>query len=81
MAGSAMAQVSVGAVDQSRGTYEDAFRQFEGEGWPSPNDYRTASGAPGYRYWQQQVDYDHILVPAADAEKAMAALASIAGND
>ncbi|MBO9502086.1 M1 family metallopeptidase [Brevundimonas sp. A19_0] len=57
MAGSAMAQVSVGAVDQSRGTYEDAFRQFEGEGWPSPNDYRTASGAPGYRYWQQQVDY------------------------
>ncbi|HAV49607.1 MAG TPA: aminopeptidase, partial [Brevundimonas sp.] len=50
-------QVSVGAVDQSRGTYEDKFRQFEGESWPSPNDYRTASGAPGHRYWQQQVDY------------------------
>ncbi|MBB5661178.1 M1 family metallopeptidase [Brevundimonas halotolerans] len=56
-AGSAVAQVSVGAVDQSRGTYEDKFRQFEGESWPSPNDYRTASGAPGHRYWQQQVDY------------------------
>ena len=24
----------------------------------SPNDYRTASGAPGYRYWQQKADYD-----------------------
>ena len=56
-AGAAVAQVSVGAVDQSRGTYEDKFRQFEGEDWPSPNDYRTASGAPGHRYWQQQVDY------------------------
>lgn len=56
-AGAAIAQVSVGAVDQTRGTYEDKFRQFEGESWPSPNDYRTASGAPGHRYWQQQVDY------------------------
>ena len=56
-AGAAVAQVSVGAVDQSRGTYEDKFRQFEGESWPSPNDYRTASGAPGHNYWQQQVDY------------------------
>jgi hypothetical protein len=25
---------------------------------PSPNDYRTASGAPGSKYWQQRVDYD-----------------------
>ena len=25
---------------------------------PSPNDYRTASGAPGPKYWQQRVDYD-----------------------
>jgi len=56
-AGSALAQVSVGAVDQSRGTYEDKFRQFEGEDWPTPNVYRSASGAPGHRYWQQQVDY------------------------
>ena len=53
-----MAQASVGAVDQSKGTFEDKFRQFEGEDWPSPTDYRNASGAPGFRYWQQQVDYD-----------------------
>src|SRR5438552_681424 len=25
---------------------------------PTPNDYRTASGAPGSKYWQQRVDYD-----------------------
>lgn len=25
---------------------------------PSPNEYRTASGAPGNKYWQQRVDYD-----------------------
>lgn len=56
-AGAAAAQVSVGAVDQSRGTYEDKFRQFEGEDWPTPNEYRAASGAPGHNYWQQQVDY------------------------
>src|SRR3954447_25155100 len=24
----------------------------------SPNEYRTASGAPGPRYWQQRADYD-----------------------
>ena len=25
---------------------------------PTPNAYRTASGAPGAKYWQQQADYD-----------------------
>ncbi len=25
---------------------------------PSPNEYRTASGAPGPKYWQQRCDYD-----------------------
>lgn len=25
---------------------------------PTPNSYRTASGAPGYNYWQQRADYD-----------------------
>jgi hypothetical protein len=25
--------------------------------WPSPNDFRDASGSPGPRYWQQRVDY------------------------
>src|SRR6188768_4498111 len=24
---------------------------------PTPNEYRTASGAPGNKYWQQRADY------------------------
>ncbi|MDP7592454.1 MAG: M1 family aminopeptidase [Litorilituus sp.] len=36
---------------------DDKFRQLE-EVLPTPNIYRTASGAPGHKYWQQQVDYD-----------------------
>ena len=35
---------------------EDKFRQLE-EILPTPNDYRSASGAPGHRYWQQKIDY------------------------
>ena len=35
----------------------DPFRQLE-EVLPTPNDQRTASGAPGVRYWQQKVDHD-----------------------
>ncbi len=37
--------------------HQDKFRQLD-ELWPTPNAYRTASGAPGPGYWQQQVDYD-----------------------
>ena len=25
---------------------------------PTPNEYRTASGAPGNKYWQQRCDYN-----------------------
>ncbi|MEM8709870.1 MAG: M1 family metallopeptidase [Planctomycetota bacterium] len=34
----------------------DRFAQLRAE-LPTPNVYRTASGAPGHEYWQQQVDY------------------------
>ena len=34
----------------------DKFRQLE-EILPTPNENRAASGAPGHRYWQQQIDY------------------------
>jgi len=34
----------------------DRFGQL-GTLLPTPNEYRTASGAPGHRYWQQKVDY------------------------
>ncbi len=52
-AGAAHAQ----PIRQTQGTFVDRFRQLEGEDWPTPTDYRTASGAPGHRYWQQKVDY------------------------
>ncbi|MEO9969561.1 MAG: M1 family metallopeptidase [Hyphomonadaceae bacterium] len=41
---------------QTKGDYEDKFRQLE-EDFPTPNESRLASGAPGPDYWQQQVDY------------------------
>ncbi|ESQ74037.1 M1 family metallopeptidase [Asticcacaulis sp. AC402] len=44
-------------VEQTKGKFEDKFRQLEGEAWPTPTDYRNAAGEPGYRYWQQKVDY------------------------
>ena len=34
----------------------DKFKQLE-EILPTPNDQRTASGAPGRAYWQQRADY------------------------
>ena len=33
------------------------FRQL-GQELPTPNVYRTASGAPGHEYYQQQADYN-----------------------
>jgi len=36
---------------------EDSFRQLE-QVLPTPNSQRTASGAPGSKYWQQRADYD-----------------------
>jgi len=37
-------------------TNQNSFRQL-GQELPTPNSYRTASGAPGVDYWQQQADY------------------------
>lgn len=54
LAGAALAN----PIEQNKGGFEDKFRQLEGEEWPTPTDYRNASGAPGHRYWQQKVDYD-----------------------
>ncbi|MFC6997219.1 M1 family metallopeptidase [Rufibacter roseus] len=48
LAGSSMAQEN---TDKSK------FRQL-GQELPTPNVYRTASGAPGHEYWQQRADYN-----------------------
>lgn len=49
---SAMSQVA------NAQAFDDKFRQLNDDKFRSPNVYRTASGAPGHAYWQQQADYD-----------------------
>lgn len=44
------------AVKQTKGKFEDKFRQL-GVDLPTPNVYRNAAGAPGPDYWQQRADY------------------------
>ncbi|MDQ3754839.1 MAG: M1 family metallopeptidase [Acidobacteriota bacterium] len=51
-----MLLVAPAARAQSKTELSDEFRQLE-EILPTPNEYRTASGAPGHRYWQQRADY------------------------
>ena len=36
--------------------WKGKFEQL-GELLPTPNSYRTGSGAPGVNYWQQRADY------------------------
>ncbi|MFM2164641.1 MAG: hypothetical protein RL325_1078 [Planctomycetota bacterium] len=45
----------------------DPFRQLD-EVLPTPGEFRTASGAPGPRYWQQKVD--HAIEVSLDPAKA-----------
>jgi len=52
--------------------FDDKFRQLE-EVLPTPNTYRTASGAPGHAYWQQRADY---VIHATLDEKRRAITAS-----
>ena len=44
------------AVIFAQGKWDRKFEQLGSE-LPSPNSYRTASGAPGKDYWQQRADY------------------------
>jgi len=44
------------ALQQTKGDFQDKFRQLD-EDFPTPNESRLASGAPGPAYWQQEVDY------------------------
>jgi len=46
----------VTSTSAQRSIEDDVFRQL-GELLPTPNAYRTASGAPGPAYWQQRADY------------------------
>ena len=53
----AISAQSPAQVNQTKGSFVDKFRQLD-EVLPTPNTYRTASGAPGREYWQQEADYE-----------------------
>jgi len=63
------------AIRQTKGDFYDAFRQLDVD-LPSPNVYRTASGAPGPQYWQQQADY-HIKLNLNESDRHIEASETI----
>jgi hypothetical protein len=63
------------ANKQTKGKYDDKFRQLEVD-LPTPNTYRAASGAPGEAYWQQQADYQ-ISATLDEANKRVTATGTI----
>ena len=52
----ACAPAHADAIKQGKAPFDDKFRQLDVD-LPTPNTYRTASGAPGESYWQQQADH------------------------
>ncbi|HEX8351054.1 MAG TPA: M1 family metallopeptidase, partial [Hymenobacter sp.] len=54
---------------QTTNSGTDKFAQLETL-LPTPNEYRTASGAPGHAYWQQRADYN-IRVKLDDEKQAI----------
>ncbi len=46
------------------------FKQL-GQELPTPNIYRTASGAPGHEYWQQKADYEMSIELDDDKQKIL----------
>ncbi|TRX62573.1 M1 family metallopeptidase [Fulvivirga sp. M361] len=51
------AYVAIAQETQWQGKFEQL-----GTDLPTPNEYRTGSGAPGRAYWQQKADYDMEIV-------------------
>ena len=49
--------VTGAAWSQESGGWQGKFEQL-GPLLPTPNSYRSGSGAPGHNYWQQRADYD-----------------------
>jgi len=44
------------AIAQDAPKWQGKFEQLN-QALPTPNEYRTGSGAPGPKYWQQKADY------------------------
>ncbi len=58
--------LSSAIISHAQQSYQGKFEQL-GEELPTPNSYRTGSGAPGPKYWQQQADY--VLNAEVDDDK------------
>lgn len=58
---------AVSTLFAQENTNHSKFKQL-GTDLPTPNVYRTASGAPGPQYWQQQADYDISVTLDEDAK-------------
>ena len=67
--------LSIHAQAGEPGSGARAFNQL-GESLPTPNTYRTASGAPGHEYWQQQADYK-IKASLDESARSISATAEI----
>lgn len=63
------------AIRQTKSDHYDAFRQLDVD-LPTPNVYRTASGAPGDQYWQQEADH-RIKVRLDEDNRSISASESI----
>jgi len=63
------------ALGQSKTYPSDKFKQMD-DLLPTPNEQRTASGAPGRGYWQQRADYD-IKVELDDIKQRLIASETI----
>lgn len=61
----ALALFSMSAIAQEN-INKNKFRQLAPD-WPTPNEYRTAAGAPGHNYYQNYADY--IINVELDDEK------------
>ena len=59
--------ITLGLTAQDN-TNTSVFKQL-GNDLASPNNYRTASGAPGHEYWQQDVDYQMSLTIQDDEKR------------
>src|SRR5687768_1056066 len=57
------------------GQWQGKFEQLE-QVLPTPNEYRSGSGAPGPRYWQQKADYT-ISVELNDANQSISGTETI----
>jgi len=58
---SALLLISMNSWAQNPNANQNKFRQLDSD-LPTPNVYRTASGAPGHAYWQNTADYKMDIV-------------------